>query len=107
MMQKINLTSPLQSLMDFTPTPQQLVAPKMVDVVSTSANLCPPTPRKDLDFKITDADAQAECHWQELISDTGPNTIVGVFYRHPSGKADKFLAQLESTLKKIRKENSG
>ncbi len=40
----------------------------------------------------------------ELISDTGPNTIVGVVYRHPSGKADKFFTQLDSTLKKLRKE---
>ena len=40
-----------------------------------------------------------------MISDTGPNTIIGVFYRHPSSKADKFLVQLEMTLKKLRKEN--
>ncbi len=64
-----------------------------------------PTPRKDLEFKIEDRDSQFECHWLEIISDTGPNTIIGVFYRHPSGKADKFFAQLESTLKKVKKEN--
>ncbi len=63
-----------------------------------------PSPRKDLEFKIEDRDAQSECRWLELISDTGPNTIIGVFYRHPSGKADKFLAQLQTTLKRVNKE---
>ncbi len=61
-------------------------------------------PRTDLDFKIEDRDAQSECQWLELISATGPNTIIGVFYRHPSGKSDKFLCQLEATLKKVKKE---
>ena len=63
-----------------------------------------PTPRTDLEFKIEDYDNQSECHWMEIISDTGPNIIVGVIYRHPAYKNDKFLIELESTLKKIKRE---
>ena len=36
--------------------------------------------------------------------ESGPNTLIGVFYRHPSGKSDKFISNLETTLKKIKKE---
>ena len=64
-----------------------------------------PNPRTDLEFKITDRDAQAENYWFELINDSGPNTLVGVFYRHPSGKIDKFLTALEICLKKVKREN--
>ena len=38
-------------------------------------------------------------------SESGLNTIIGVIYRHPSGKSDKFIANLQTTLKKIKKEN--
>ncbi len=62
------------------------------------------TPRTDLEFKIEDIDAQCECCWLELISDKGPNTIIGVIYRHPSNKSDKFLTHLEKSLKKLRRE---
>ena len=58
----------------------------------------------DLEFKIVDKDAQSENYWTELINDSGPNTIIGVFYRHPSGKMDKFMTNLETTLKKIKRE---
>ena len=62
-------------------------------------------PRNEFDFKIEDQGAQSECHWEELISDKGPNILLGVFYRHPSHRADKFLAQLDTTLKKVKREN--
>ena len=63
-----------------------------------------PTDRKDLDFKIEDRDSQSEGYWTELISDSTPNIIIGVLYRHPSGKAEKFFLKLESILKKLKKE---
>ena len=64
-----------------------------------------PTHRPDLEFKVEDKEAQSECHWLELISDSSPNTIIGVFYRHPSGQTDKFFQLLQSSLKKLKKEN--
>jgi exonuclease III len=64
-----------------------------------------PTPRKDLEFKIEEKGAESECHWLELTSNTTSNTVIGVIYRHPSGKVDKFLAELENILKKLEKEN--
>ena len=69
-----------------------------------SENLSP-TPRTDLEFKIEDKNSETESHWIELNSESGPNTIIGVIYRHPSGKSDKFIANLQTTLKKIKKEN--
>ena len=63
-----------------------------------------PIPRGDLEFKIEDKNSEAENHWIELNMESGPNTLIGVFYRHPSGKSDKFISSLETTLKKIKKE---
>ena len=64
-----------------------------------------PIPRDDLEFKITDKNSETESRWLELNLESGPNTIVGVIYRHPSGKPDNFFSKLETTLKKIKKEN--
>ena len=64
-----------------------------------------PIPRTDLHFKIEDKNSQCESYWIELNTESGPNTIIGVVYRHPSGKCDKFIDRLESNLKKIKKEN--
>ena len=57
-------------------------------------------PREDLQFKITDKNSQCETKWAELTDNTGPNTLLGVFYRHPSGQIEKFMTNLESTLNK-------
>ena len=43
-----------------------------------------PIPRKDLEFKITDTGAETENCWIELVNNSGPNVLVGAFYRHPS-----------------------
>lgn len=62
-------------------------------------------PRKDLEFEITDYDAQTENFWIEIVNEKGSNTVVGVFYRHPSNKHDEFMKNLETKLKIIKKEN--
>ena len=62
-------------------------------------------PRVDLEFKITTTDAQTESHWVEIISEKGPNTLVGVIYRHPSSRHDDFVQNLVSKLKIVKKEN--
>ena len=61
-------------------------------------------PRNDLEFKITKSDEQTESHWIEIVSERGPNTLVGVLYRHPSSKYEDFITNLISTLKKIKRE---
>ena len=63
-----------------------------------------PIPRNDLEFKITDFGSETENCWIELINNSGPNVLVGVFYRHPSRKNDLFLSKLKNTLKKVNRE---
>merc|ERR1711973_933506 len=63
-----------------------------------------PIPRKDLEFKITDTGAETENCWIELVNNSGPNVLVGVFYRHPSRNNGLFTEKLKATLKKINKE---
>ena len=63
-----------------------------------------PTPRKELNFKIEEIGAESETHWIELSAEVGPSTLIGVVYRHPSAKSDKFIDELVKTLKKIKKE---
>ena len=63
-----------------------------------------PIPRNDLEFKITDVDCETENCWIELVNESGPNIIVGVFYRHPSRKNNIFVDKLKVTLKKINRE---
>ena len=45
-----------------------------------------PIPRKDLEFKISETGCETENCWIELVNESGPNVLVGVFYRHPSKK---------------------
>ena len=59
---------------------------------------------KTFSFKVIDRDAQSESHWIEIINDSGPNTIIGVVYCHPSRTNDKFLDNMKTSLKKIKKE---
>ena len=63
-----------------------------------------PIPRKDLEFKITEAGTETENCWIELVNNSGPNVLVGVFYKHPSKNNDLFMENLRKTLKKINRE---
>ena len=63
-----------------------------------------PIPRKDLEFKISDYGSETENCWIELVNSSGPNVLVGVFYRHPSRNSTLFLEKLKTTLKKINRE---
>ena len=63
-----------------------------------------PIPRTDLEFKIDNIGSECENCWIELVNNSGPNVLVGVFYRHPSRENSLFLSKLKSTLKKINGE---
>ena len=63
-----------------------------------------PIPRNDLEFKISDIGSETENCWIELVNNSGPNVLVGVFYRHPSKNNSLFLEKLKVTLKKINRE---
>ena len=63
-----------------------------------------PIPRKDLEFKVSDFGYETENCWIELINNSGPNILIGVFYRHPSRNNEIFLNKLKITLKKVNKE---
>ena len=63
-----------------------------------------PIPRKDLEFNISKTGSETESCWIELVNNSGPNILVGVFYRHPSSVNDDFIKKLKSTLKKASKE---
>ena len=62
------------------------------------------TPRTDLELKIEEYGAESETHWVELAADAGPSTLIGVFYRHPSAKAEHFMVELVKKLKKEKKK---
>ena len=70
----------------------------------TSKIPLPPIPRTDLEFKISDAGSETENCWIELVNNSGPNVLVGVFYNHPSRENTLFLSKLKTTLKKINRE---
>ena len=63
-----------------------------------------PIPRSDLEFKISDIGSECENCWIELVNNSGPNVLVGVFYKHPSRENSLFLTKLKSTLSKINRE---
>ena len=63
-----------------------------------------PIPRTDLEFKTSDIGSENENCWIELVNNSGPNVLVGVFYRHPSKNSSLFLEKLKATLKKINRE---
>ena len=64
-----------------------------------------PIPRRDLEFKISEKGSESENCWIELVNNSGPNVIIGVFYRHPSrNEKNPFLDKLKITLKKITRE---
>ena len=55
-----------------------------------------PIPRTDLEFKISDAGSETENCWIELVNNSGPNVLVGVFYNHPSRENTLFLSKTSS-----------
>ena len=59
-----------------------------------------PIPRKDLEFKLDTPGSETETCWIELVNTTGPNTLIGTIYRHPSKNNELFLENLKKTLKK-------
>ena len=63
-----------------------------------------PIPRTDLEFKIDNIGSECENCGIELVNNSGPNVLVGVFYRHPSRENSLFLSKLKTTLKKINGE---
>ena len=63
-----------------------------------------PIPRHDLEFQITDPGCETETCWIELVNNSGPNILIGVFYRHPSRNNHNFAEKLKTTLKKINRE---
>ena len=63
-----------------------------------------PIPRNDLEFKIKEPGCETETCWVELINEKGPNTIVGVMYRHPSRNNQLFQVKLKQVLKQLNKE---
>ena len=63
-----------------------------------------PVPRNDLEFRITDLGCETENCWIELENNSGPNILIGVFYRHPSKNNNLFAENLKKTLKKVNKE---
>ena len=67
-------------------------------------NTFTPIPRKDLEFKITHQGCEPENCWNELVNESGPNVLVGVFYRHPSRNNNIFIEKLKTTLKKVNRE---
>ena len=56
-----------------------------VDVVSINKFLNT-FPRKDLEFKRNTSGHESESCWIEILNNKTPNTLIGVFYRHPSNK---------------------
>ena len=63
-----------------------------------------PVPRTDLEFKISETGVESENCWIELVNNSGPNVLVGVFYRHPSRNNSLFQEKLKATLKKVNRE---
>ena len=57
-----------------------------------------------MEYKITEVDSQNENYWIEIISENGPNTLIGVYYRHPSKNNNQFMKKMIEALKKIRRE---
>ena len=61
-------------------------------------------PRKDLDFKITEPGQEVETCWIELVHEKSANSLIGIFYRHPSKKNSDFFIKLIAVLKKVNRE---
>ena len=63
-----------------------------------------PVPRTDLEFKISETGVESENCWIELVNNSGPNVLVGVFYRHPPRNNSLFQEKLKATMKKVNRE---
>ena len=59
--------------------------------------------RGDLDLAYHDDDNEFQSCWIEILNKKEPNTIIGVYYRHPKGNSnDIFNIKLDGTIKKLK-----
>ena len=62
--------------------------------------------RKDLDLTYHDDENRFQSCWIEILNKKEPNTINGVYYRHPKKNSnDIFNIKLDGTIKKIKDNN--
>ena len=62
--------------------------------------------RRDLDLAYHDNDNEFQSCWIEILNKKEPNTIIGVYYRHPKKNSnDIFTIKLDGTIKKIKDNN--
>ena len=62
--------------------------------------------RRDLDLAYHDDDNEFQSCWIEILNKKEPNTIIGVYYRHPKKNSnDIFTIKLDGTIKKIKDNN--
>ena len=62
--------------------------------------------RRDLDLAYHDDDNEFQSCWIEILNKKEPNTIIGVYYRHPKKNSnDIFNIKLDGTIKKIKDNN--
>ena len=62
--------------------------------------------RKDLDLAYHGNDSEFQSCWIEILNKKEPNTIIGVYYRHPKKNSnDIFNIKLDGTIKKIKDNN--
>ena len=62
--------------------------------------------RKDLDLAYHGNDSEFQSCWIEILNKKEPNTIIGVYYRHPKKNSnDIFNIKLDGTIKKIKYNN--
>ena len=62
------------------------------------------SPRTDLNVRLLNSETKFESCWIEIISRNKPNTLIGVFHRHPRKKDTHFTECISKTLDKIKKE---
>ena len=59
--------------------------------------------RRDLDLAYHDDDNEFQSCWIEILNKKEPNTIIGVYYKHPKGNSnDIFNIKLDGTIKKLK-----
>ena len=59
--------------------------------------------RGDLDLAYHDDDNEFQSCWIEILNKKEPNTIIGVYYKHPKGNSnDIFNIKLDGTIKKLK-----
>ena len=59
--------------------------------------------RKDLDLTYHDDENEFQSCWVEILNKKEPNTIIGVYYRHPKKNSNNiFNIKLDGTTKKVK-----